>query len=223
MNQQEISLFYDGLEACLKKPLPGLSAQMDMAPVPRPGTMAFPEKQENSIPAGVLVLFFPKSDAVSLALTRRSDKLPIHQAQISFPGGRQEENESLEETALREAEEELGISTGGCRILGTLTPLFIPPTNFCIHPTVAGMILRPEFSPSEVEVSEVLEFPLSGLLDKNTVRRERWTIRGAPVEVPFFSFHGHKIWGATAMVLAELGRVVGDCLSGHAMERIIFP
>ena len=223
MNHQEISFFYDRMETCLKKPLPGLSAQLDMAPIPRPGTVAFPEKEENSIPAGVLVLFFPKSDAVALALTQRSDKLPIHQAQISFPGGRQEANESLEKTALREAEEELGISTGGCRILGTLTPLYIPPTNFCIHPTVAGMILRPEFLPSEFEVSEVLEFPLTSLLDKSTVQRELWTIRGAPVDVPFFSFHGHKIWGATAMVLAELGRVVGDCLSERTIERIIFP
>lgn len=215
MNQQDITLFYEGMEICLKKPLPGFPAQMTMAPIPRPGTMAFPEKEESSIPAGVLVLFFPKSDAVALALTRRSDKLPIHQAQISFPGGRQEANESLEKTALREAEEELGIITRHCRILGTLTPLYIPPTNFCIHPTVAGMTHRPEFFPSEGEVAEVLEFPLSGLLDKSALRRERWTIRGAPVDVPFFSFQGHKIWGATAMVLAELNMVIRDCLSEH--------
>ena len=212
MDSQEIAEFYDLMESCLKKTLPGLSVQTAMAPVPRPGTLPFPEKKEGAVPAGVLVLFFPQKAGPALALTLRSNRLSIHQAQISFPGGRQEEGESLRRTALRETEEELGISPGDCRILGSLTPLYIPPTNYCIHPTVAGLSRPPVFVPSEVEVAEVLELPLDVLMDKNTVRREEWTVRGIHADVPFFYFQGHKIWGATAMVLSELVHVIkGDC------------
>jgi 8-oxo-dGTP pyrophosphatase MutT (NUDIX family) len=211
MEPQDLAIFFDRIEACLKNPLPGLEAQMDLAPIPRPGTMAFPEQKENCRQAGVLVLFFPSNKGgMALALTRRSDKLAIHQAQISFPGGRQEEGESLRHTALRETEEELGIATKECRIMGGLSPLFIPPTNYCIHPMVAGLSIHPEFSPSEEEVAEVIKLPLDVLLNKETVRREEWAIRGMPVDVPFFYFQGNKIWGATAMVLAELVQVIRD-------------
>jgi 8-oxo-dGTP pyrophosphatase MutT (NUDIX family) len=218
MDPHKLALFYDRLEACLKVPLPGFSAQMEMAPVPRLGSLHFSEKKGGAVPAGVLVLFFLRRNTLTLALTRRSDRLPIHQAQISFPGGRQEAEESLRQTALRETEEELGISTGDCRILGALTPLFIPPTNYCIHPTVAGMNGCPVFVPSEEEVAEVLELPLNVLLDKNTVRREEWTVRGIPVDVPFFYFEGHKIWGATAMVLSELVHVLRESCSAAGRD-----
>jgi 8-oxo-dGTP pyrophosphatase MutT (NUDIX family) len=214
MGPQRLTNLYDWLEACLRKPLPGLSAQVEMAPLPRPGTAVFTEKREGSSQAGVLVLIFPRKAGPALALTRRSDRLTVHQAQISFPGGRQEAGESLRRTALRETEEELGISARDFRILGSLTPLFIPPTNYIIHPTVAGLSKTPRFVPSEAEVAEVLEVPLDLLLDKSTVRREIWIIRGAPVDVPFFEFQGHRIWGATAMVLAELLHVMRKASAG---------
>ena len=128
----------------------------------------------------------------------------LHQAQISFPGGRQEQGESFEQTALREAHEELGIPLGSIIILGELTPLYVPPSNYCVYPVVAVAKERPDFQPSELEVAEVIEVPLDHLLDPENIQKEMWRYKGADLEVPFYFFKGDKIWGATAMILAEL-------------------
>jgi 8-oxo-dGTP pyrophosphatase MutT (NUDIX family) len=112
--------------------------------------------------------------------------------------------ESAIDTALREAAEELNIGPAEARILGELTPLYIPPSNYCVYPVVAVAAQRPDFRPSPREVAEVIEVPLAHLLDKRNIKREKWPLRGMDVTVPFYLFAGHKIWGATAMVLAEL-------------------
>ena len=192
----------------LNKPLPGLAAQLNMVPDPRPGNKVYTDVLDSCIRAGVLVLLYLKESSVFVVLTRRTDSLEHHQAQISFPGGRQEEGESIEQTALRETKEELGIQLSVIQVLGHLTPLYIPPTNYCIYPVVAFMKEKPEFKPSPYEVAEVLEIPLDYLCDPQTVRREMWTLHGMNVEVPFYFFEGHKIWGATAMVLAEFVEIL---------------
>lgn len=132
-----------------------------------------------------------------------------HQAQISFPGGRQEAGEDLIQTALRETQEELGVQPDAIRVLGMLTPLYIPPSKTCIHPVVATLWERPEFVRSPEEVEEVIEVPLAHLRDPMNRHEEVWTIRGIPVRVPFYLFKGNKIWGATAMVLAEFLELLG--------------
>lgn len=187
----------------LKKPKPGLKAQLRMITTPRPGDRPFPEAEESSIKAGVLILLYPYGEKLHFVLTRRTQRVNFHQAQISFPGGRQEPNESLVEAALREAYEELKIPWESVHILGTLTPLYIPPSNYCIYPVVGAMDKRPGFEPSSFEVAEVIEVPLDYILNPENVKRERWYYKGNEIEVPFFDYKGHKIWGATAMVLAE--------------------
>jgi len=171
---------------------------------PRPGHQVYHDVEDTCLKAAVLVLFYTREDKDYLVLTRRTDKVEFHKGQISFPGGRLEKGEELEQAALREAQEELDIDPGSIRILGMLTPLYIPPSNYCIYPVVALTENRPHFQPSHLEVAEVLEIPLEHLLDPHNVRREMWTIMGAEVEVPFYAFGEHKIWGATAMVLVEL-------------------
>jgi len=192
------------LEKKLAGSKPGLKAQLRMAPIPRPGHQAYSEVEDTSLKAGVLVLFYPQEDKLYLVLTRRTDKVDFHKGQISFPGGRQEPGEELEQAALREAQEELEVDPKSVRILGMLTPLYIPPSNYCIYPVVAIIESRPDFQPSQIEVAEVLEIPLDHLLNPQNVKKERWTVRGVDVEVPFYAFGECKIWGATAMVLAEL-------------------
>jgi 8-oxo-dGTP pyrophosphatase MutT (NUDIX family) len=115
-----------------------------------------------------------------------------------------DEHESAVETALREAEEELNIAPAEVQVLGELTPLYIPPSNYCIYPVVAATERRPDFRPSPHEVAEVIEVPLDHLLDLRNIKKEKWPLRGIEVTVPFYYYQGHKIWGATAMVLAEL-------------------
>ncbi len=192
------------LEKRLMGPLPGLMAQLKMVTDPRPGNKVYHEVEDTSIKAGVLVLLYPWINRLHLVLTRRTDRVDLHQAQISFPGGHQEEGESSEQTALRETHEEINVSPESIQILGELTPLYIPPSNYCIYPIVATANKRPDFKPSTHEVAEVIEVPLDHLLDPKNVRKEEWTIRGVEVLVPFYLFKEQKIWGATAMVLAEL-------------------
>ncbi len=192
------------LEKKLKGPMPGLRAQLEMITNPRPGHKVYHEVEDSCIKAGVLVFLYPWRGQLYLVLTRRTEQMVFHQAQISFPGGRQERGESIEQTAIREAQEELKIQPKSIRILGKLTPLYIPPSNYCIYPIVATADARPDFHPSRQEVAEVVEVPLGHLLDAQNISKETWTLRGESIEVPFYFFKGHKIWGATAMVLAEL-------------------
>jgi len=196
------------LEQGLKGPLPGLKAQLKMVTKPRPGNKVYQEVEDTSLKAGVLILFYPWKNRLHLVLTRRTARVDFHQKQISFPGGRQERGESFEQAALREAQEELEIVPESIRLLGKLTPLYIPPSNYCIYPVVATTSARPDFRPFVQEVAEVIEMPLDHLLDPKNVRREMWAYKGAQIEVPFYSFKEHKIWGATAMVLAELIEVL---------------
>jgi 8-oxo-dGTP pyrophosphatase MutT (NUDIX family) len=198
------------LENRLKKPLPGLQAQLKMTPHPRPGHKTYKEIGNSCFKAGVLLLLYPWKGRLHLILTKRTEKLSHHQAQISLPGGRQDTGESLTQTALREAREELGIVPETVRILGMLTPLYIPPSNYCIYPVVSAVAKRPNFSPSPKEVAETIEVPLGHLLETKNRVEEMWTIRGMSVSVPFYAFQEHKIWGATAMVLSEFLELLSD-------------
>jgi len=199
------------LERKLRRPgRPGLKAQLKLAPDPRPGHRIYAEVEESCRRAGVLVLLFPRQGRLCVLLTRRTSELLHHRAQISFPGGQQEPDENLRATSLREAWEEVGIPPERPKILGELTPLYIPPSNFCIYPTVASLADPPELKPCEKEVAEVLEVPLDHLAHPDSFKREIWKIRGEDVSVPFFEFGERRIWGATAMVLAELLEIYSD-------------
>jgi 8-oxo-dGTP pyrophosphatase MutT (NUDIX family) len=198
------------LENKLRGMLPGLQAQLKMTPHPRPGQRSYEEVGDSCINAGVLLLLYPWRDKLHLILTKRTERLSHHQAQISLPGGRQETGESITQTALREAREELGIHPESVRVIGKLTPLYIPPSNYCIYPVVSSVPARPDFSPSPKEVAEIIEVPLGHLLNVKNRIEEVWNIRGKNVSVPFYSFREHKIWGATAMVLSEFLELVRD-------------
>jgi len=194
----------DRIEKGLRAPLPGIPAQLAMAPHPRPGNKAWFEVEDSCRKAGVLVLLYVLDSRLRILLTRRTDRVQHHRGQISLPGGEQHPGESIEATALRETVEELGLDLGAVRLLGRLTPLFIPPSNYCIFPTVAAIDgpLRFRLQPEEVE--EVIEAPVDHLADPANIRRETWNYSGQDHEVPFYAYGGHRIWGATAMVLAEL-------------------
>lgn len=179
-----------------------------MCPEPRPGTRAVHGNNDSYLKAGVLLLLYPVEDQLYLVFTRRTDRVVSHQGQISFPGGRKEPEEDIQTAALRETHEELGLSTESIRILRSLTPLYIPRSGFCVYPYVAFSEERPEFHPSPDEVAEVIEVPLQHLRDSHNIKREHRIISGMKVMVPFYAFHDHKIWGATAMVLAEFLAIV---------------
>jgi 8-oxo-dGTP pyrophosphatase MutT (NUDIX family) len=185
-------------------PLPGIPAQLAMAPEPRPGHKAYFEVEDTCRKAGVLILLYLKDGRLTLLLTRRTERVLHHRGQISLPGGEQHPGESLEATALRETVEELGLDLTAVRVLGRLTPLYIPPSNYCIYPTVAVLPGPLVFHLQPEEVEEAIEVPVDVLTDPASVRRETWHYGDLDHDVPFYAFGAHRIWGATAMVLAEL-------------------
>ncbi|MEI6385296.1 MAG: CoA pyrophosphatase [Spirochaetota bacterium] len=189
------------LEKNLLLPLPGERAQAAMTPVRRRL-----EKVERSDwkKAAVLLLLFPADGGLALPLTMRRDDLPVHAGQISLPGGSIEEGEGPEEAALREAFEEIGLLREAVRVLGRMSSLRIAPTGFEVIPILAFVPERPLYILEEREVAEIIELPLSRLLESDARRSEEWSIHGGPSLVPFWQVGTHKVWGATAMILAEL-------------------
>lgn len=154
---------------------------------------------------GVLLMLYCLDDELHLLLTRRRDDLPSHAGQVSFPGGRHEPPETLLLTALRETHEEVGVTPEKLEILGEMSPLYIAPSDFEVHPFVAWTHdgIRPQFRPDRGEVAEIIEVPLRVLLDPATRLEEPWELRGHEFTVPYFAVAGHKVWGATAMMLSE--------------------
>ena len=179
--------------------LPGEAAQLMMAPQFRG---SFPQ-QDEPVPAAVLALLYPSGDQAHLIFIKRNEYDGPHSAQVSFPGGAREPGDkTLEETALRETREEVGIN-GQIEILGSLTPLHIPVSNFMVYPFVGWIDNRPVFRPDPVEVQYVIEAPLAGLLDPSNSHSEILHHHGRPIEAPFYRVGREKIWGATAMMLSE--------------------
>lgn len=192
------------LRRALTRPLPGLASQLRMAPAYRAEELQNRTPPEKPRQAGVLILLYPHAGELYFPLTRRTDTVESHKGQISLPGGAREGSESLQDTALRETCEELAVCHDAMTVLGALSPLYIPPSGFLISPFVAYAHSGPIFQPDPIEVAELIEVPLSLLFDPLTEAREEWMINGNRVEVPFFHIFGHQVWGATAMVLAEL-------------------
>ncbi|HPE98171.1 MAG TPA: CoA pyrophosphatase [Chitinophagales bacterium] len=197
--------FPDILQRAAAAGLPGPEAHRIMAPQYRVVKPFREEDFPGSRKASVLALLYAKNEAVQVVLTRRPDYEGVHSAQISFPGGQSEtHDEDHWQTALRETEEEIGVPASNIRHLGDLSPIYIPPSNFFVRPYLGWLDNIPEFHPDPEEVAAVIEMPVLTLLNesaKTTMRIERPDFSA---EVPCYRFDEHRIWGATAIILAEL-------------------
>jgi len=134
-----------------------------------------------------------------------------HRGQISFPGGRFEpQDKHLANTALREAEEEVGVDAGQVELIGGLTDLYIPVSNFRVDPYVGYTEITPDFIPQESEVNDILEVPVEELIHPGNLKYKDLTIReGFTIpNVPYFDLLGKTVWGATAMMLSELVELI---------------
>jgi 8-oxo-dGTP pyrophosphatase MutT (NUDIX family) len=184
--------------------LPGfdaLAAQQRMAPQSR----LFAPNGSKPRLAGVLVLLYPGAlDRLHFVLIRRTEYPGVHSGQISLPGGRREGEESLEQTALRETEEEVGARADGIEMLGGLASLYVPPSDFDIHPFVGYTPVRPAWRPQMSEVAEIIEMPLDRLLDDGAKDQETLQRGDLQISILFYRVGQHKVWGATAIILSEL-------------------
>ena len=183
----------------LQKPLAGEAAQLLMAPTFRG---SFPDRGE-ALKAAVLLLLYPVGSAIHLVFMKRNEYDGPHSGQVSLPGGAWEpEDISLEDTAIRECREEVGVESP-IEILGALTPLHIPVSNYLVHPFVGWTDSIPDFCPDPSEVQYLIEASLDELL--NPAMRDIETLyhHQRPVKAPFYRVGKDKIWGATAMMLSE--------------------
>jgi 8-oxo-dGTP pyrophosphatase MutT (NUDIX family) len=165
----------------------------------------------------VLILLYPDGNDLRLPLTVRSDRLAHHRGEVSLPGGASELSDAdPPATALRECGEELGVDTAAIAVWGTLSSIYIGPSNFQIVPVVGFVQALPTLTPNSAEVGRVITVTLGELLDPATVVIEQWTLRGHEVQVPFFAVAGYKVWGATAFILSELAARIRHALTGPA-------
>jgi 8-oxo-dGTP pyrophosphatase MutT (NUDIX family) len=206
MDSSHLSL--SALRRALQQPLPGRPAQLSMAVRPRPGDLP---DLPNPCPreAAVLILLYIRHGQLVLPLTLRTETLQMHRGQISLPGGASEpQDQNLTHTALRETCEELGIPEDEVEVLGALSPLYVPPSRFCVHPHVGHLSAAPVLRPDPQEVARVIEAPLEQLLQPETRQEEvRWR-EGQRFQVPMYVIGGNKVWGATAMILGEFVAVL---------------
>lgn len=197
------------IQAALASPLPGGDAHLRLAPHPRQGW------RPNHVPAGArpaagLILLYARGGAPHLLLTVRAGGLPQHGGQVSLPGGKVEPAETIPAAALREAAEEVGVEASRVRLLGSLSPLYVFVSNFALHPVLGVAAAHPAFRPRSAEVRRVLEVPLAELLAAG--RRPRRGIlrrREGAARVAYLELRDERVWGATAMILAELLTMLG--------------
>ncbi|HYV95782.1 MAG TPA: CoA pyrophosphatase [Chitinophagales bacterium] len=208
--------FIQQLAHYLTQPLPGEAAQFKMAPARR---LTFKEYYEegkiNPKQSAVLICLYPYQDFVYTVLTLRPSEFGIHSDQVSFPGGRFEEaDESLQATALRETYEEIGIESSELNVIGKLTPIYIPVSNYLVHPFIAVSYSRPEFSLNQNEVKQIMEIEIS-IFIKEEIKGFGIFISGRKekIDAPFYEVQQQKIWGATAMILSEFEFIIQPLLT----------
>ena len=199
--------FINKIETSLGSKLPGTKAH-DIMRVDSRIPVSINSMTKSPTASSVLVLLFEENNSFNFILTLRTKKVETHKGQISLPGGVQEKNESLKETALREAEEEIGTLAKTIEIIGELSSIYIPFSGYKVHPYVGWTSAPPKLIPSAHEVERIIIVPISELIDEKNQAQKKTILRGIPVTMPYFSLKGEIVWGATSMILSEFKQII---------------
>ncbi|MEZ5082146.1 MAG: CoA pyrophosphatase [Bacteroidales bacterium] len=209
IDQQQFAEFCNQLGEQLLKPLPGSLSHDKMSSRVRLKELESDYDLSKAIRSSVLILFYLKKNILHTSFILRQSYDGVHSGQVSFPGGRWEDSDgSLVNTALREAREEVNIDPTSVHVIGTLSELYIPPSNFVVLPVVGFTNKQPEFKPDELEVAEIIESDISFLFNPERIKNTIINVRGYQIEAPYFDVNGKIIWGATAMILSELKDII---------------
>ena len=206
----DFTTFIEKLSLRLQKPLPGQDAHDKMASESRL-KFKMPSPNERTRESAVLILFYPAENQIFIPLILRPQYDGVHGGQMAFPGGRVEkEDENLIRTAMREAQEEIGVRLTDIEVIGQLTKLFIPPSNFYVQPVIGYMNHKPDFYPDAREVDKVIEITLEEIINPTIIGHKTLNVRGVEVDAPFYQIQEHTVWGATAMMISELLTIIDE-------------
>lgn len=198
----EFDKFVNKLKREFNNKLPGFNSQIKAAPKSRDDLNNLVETDDPKKSA-VLILLYPENDKIYIPFIKRVTDGSMHSGQIAFPGGKFEQSDkNMKSTALREAEEEIGIDQNKVKVLKELTPLYIPVSNYLVWPYVGVADKMPDFVKSDSEVDVIFKVNIKELCEANIVYKE-FSVRNTSINAPFFILKDIEIWGATAMILSE--------------------
>lgn len=194
------------LQTALQLPLPGEKARALMSPPYRPNLNLEQILANDPKIGGVMLLLYQKAGELHIVFTQRRAYDGVHGGQMSFPGGKKDlvDTDTIQ-TALRETQEEIGIPPSQIEVIGKLSELYIPPSNFLVYPVVGFAKKETTFIPQEKEVEKIVEIPLSFFQQEVNInlQTEIKLYNGTTVRVPAYTYQQHIIWGATAIMLSE--------------------
>jgi 8-oxo-dGTP pyrophosphatase MutT (NUDIX family) len=201
--------FAEKLRVEISKGLPGTEVQWALASSDRM-IRGFPRTpRDDSKAAAVMILLYPKNDLLHTVFIQRPDYDGVHGGQISFPGGKKEKSDiDLIYTAKRETSEEIGVKGSEINIISNLTPLYIPVSNILVTPVVGWMEKTPLFKHQEAEVVFIIEADIKTLINPSIIKIKPFEIRGEMIDIKYYAYNDHTIWGATAMILHELFTII---------------
>lgn len=204
-----IDRFSRRLQDILNGPLPGPEAHGRMTSYKRPSVEEALRDVKDHRLSSVLIPLYIHRDEIFTSLMLRPQYKGVHSAQVSFPGGKKEGEESPEQTALRESHEELGIFPDAVEIIGSLSQVFIPPSRFLVTPFVGVTRQRPDFNLDPIEVDQLIEVPLRTLFDDAIESEQEIQLPNGRGNIiaPCFAIDGHIVWGATAMIISEFKEI----------------
>ena len=206
-----MNISIDELRARLQEELPGEDAHVPMSPTGRGRSSEALKNATQIRESAVAIVVFDNQPTLSSVLIQRSTYKGVHSGQVCLPGGKKEDFEDfLHETALRECVEETGLDGNQLQLIGELTPVYIPVSNHHVHPYVFHYPSTPAYTPDPREVVEVIPFGVSDLIDDNRIKRTDILVRDDYTlkNVPYFDIEGRIVWGATAIILHEFREVL---------------
>ena len=198
------------LYEAFNRSLPGFEAHLELAPYRKKVELNI--KKNNPKIASTLLLLYPNNNDIYFCLTERQTYKGTHSNQISFPGGKNEIGETIKETALRECNEEIGVQIHEINIIGELTQVYVPPSNFLIHPFVGYCDFKPNFKPNLREVKSIIEIKIYDLYKSELIKKTKMTFgtknQRFQTDVPYMDLNNKIVWGATSVILNEFRKML---------------